>query len=160
MKLWRKSKNNTEIPASPCSRARTGCASVPRSFSALTIWRAVSTRCLRSSPTPLTKPERATATPSSLPATKIYPWKWRTSAGAVPWTTTKKKSATTGNWCSAKCTPAASTARTGKTTSILWALTAWAPALPSTLPNILTLPSAGTASGMTCTLKRAEMWAA
>lgn len=42
-------------------------------------------------------------------------------AGAARWTTTKRKNATTGSWCSAKCTPAANTGKTGKTMSILWA---------------------------------------
>ena len=40
---------------------------------------------------------------------------------AAPWTTTKRKNATTGSWCSAKCTPAANMGKTGKTMSILWA---------------------------------------
>ena len=30
-------------------------------------------------------------------------------AGAAPWTGTKRSSATTGSWCTASCTPAAST---------------------------------------------------
>lgn len=39
---------------------------------------------------------------------------------AARWTTTRRKSGTTGSWCSAKCTPAASTAKTEKITSIPW----------------------------------------
>ena len=42
-------------------------------------------------------------------------------AGAVPLTIMKKKNATTGNWCSARCTPAANMARTAKTTSTVLA---------------------------------------
>ena len=38
-----------------------------------------------------------------------------------PVTGTKRKSVTTGSWCSAKCTPAASMERTARTMSIPWA---------------------------------------
>ena len=37
------------------------------------------------------------------------------------WIIMKKKSGITGSWYSARCTPAASTARTAKTMSTLWA---------------------------------------
>ena len=40
---------------------------------------------------------------------------------AVPWTIMKKKSGTTGSWCSASSTPAANTAKTARTTNTPWA---------------------------------------
>ena len=47
-----------------------------------------------------------------------------------------------------------STAKTVKTTNIPWALTVWAPALPSMHRNSLMRPSAGTDSVMICILKK------
>lgn len=42
-------------------------------------------------------------------------------AGAVPWTGTRRRGGTTGSWCSARCTPEASTTPPGKTMSSPWA---------------------------------------
>ena len=53
--------------------------------------------------------QRALARRSPSPALWTTPSRWRTTAGASPWTTTTRSSATTGSWCSARCTPAAST---------------------------------------------------
>ena len=67
------------------------------------------------------------------------PSKWRTSAGAAPWTGTRPRDGTTGSWCSASSTPAASTRTTpAATMSIPWVSTAWAPAPPSTPRSTLT----------------------
>ena len=59
--------------------------------------------------------------------------RWRIRAVAVPWTGTRRRGATTGSWCSASCTPEASTTtKTATTTSTRWGSTVWAPAPPST----------------------------
>ena len=42
------------------------------------------------------------------PATPTSPSRWRTSAGAARWTGTRRRAGTTGSWCSASSTPAAS----------------------------------------------------
>ena len=85
------------------------------------------------------------------------PSRWRTRAGAARWTGTRRRSGTTGSWCSASSTPAASTATTrGRTTSTPWGSTAWAPAPPSTPPPTWTSPSGGTGTSTSSTSKRAS----
>ena len=77
-------------------KAQTGSGSGPASFSALTDWRAASTRCSRFSPTPSMRPGRATAGPSLSPGLQTGPSRWRTRAGAARWTGMRRSSGTTG----------------------------------------------------------------
>ena len=156
---WQNANRNTATTPSPCWRGPTGCANAPGGSSAPTGWRGANTRCLRSSPTPSTRPGRATAGRSSSPASGMGESRWRTSAGAAPWTGTRRWASTTGSWCSASSTPEASTTTPpGTTMSTPWASTAWGPAPPSTPRPSWTSPSAGTASGTTSTLKKAAWW--
>ena len=156
--IWqRKSKNNTEIPVFPCSKVRNGYGSVLLSFLVPMTWKAASTRCLKFSPMPSTRPGKVMVIPLLSPGTKIFLWKWRTLAVAVLWIIMSGKSGITGNWSSVRCTPAANTAKTAKTMNIPWALTVWVPVLPSMRLNSLTPPSGGMDSGMTCILKRVEI---
>ena len=90
----------------------------------------------------------------------MTPWKWKTSGGASRWILTMWKTAITGNWCFAKCTPAANI-KTTKTAvmNIPWASTAWGCAPPSTLRCIWTRKCTPPGPITPCILKRAKTWA-
>ena len=157
--IWQR-KTYTTTRVSPVSRARIGSGNGPVLFLAPTDWRAASTRCLRSCPTPLTRPAGATESSSPSPAFWTGRYRWRIWAAAAPWTGTRRRGATTGSWCSASCTPAASTTtRTVRITSSLWVSTALAPAPPSTPPAIWMSRCTARGRSIASTSSGARSWA-